>query len=74
MLERAIEVPVAQFAWVGLDDGRLMPTYVVSVIAVATIAMMVMLVGSAVVTARHRASIVVTMDMRVIPSAVAMID
>ncbi len=51
-----------------------MPTNVVSVIAVAVIAMMVVLVGSAVVVAPHRAAVVVTMDMRAIPSAVAMID
>jgi len=51
-----------------------MPMYVVSVIAAAAIAMMVALVGSAVVVARYRASIVVTMDVRMIPSAVAMID
>ena len=51
-----------------------MPTYVVSVIAVAAIAMMLVLVGSAVVVARQHASIVVTMDVRAIPSAVAMID
>jgi len=51
-----------------------MPTYVVSVIAVAVIVMIVVLVSSAVVVAPHRASIVVTMDVRAIPSAVAMID
>ena len=48
-----------------------MPMYVVSVIAVAVI---VVVVGSAVVMVRSRASVVVTMDVRVIPSAVAMID
>jgi len=51
-----------------------MPTNVVSVIAVAVIAMMVVLVGSAVVVTRRRAAVVVTMDVRVIPSAVAMVD
>ena len=57
-----------------MDDGRSMPTYVVSMIAVAVIAIVVVLVDSTVVVARDRASLVVTMDVRAIPAAVAMID
>ncbi len=74
MLERAIEVPVAQLDRIGLDHRRPIPAHVVSVIGGAAITAMIMLVDANVIVARHRGPIVLAMDVRVIPAAMAVID